>query len=55
MLLPQKDCSFVPGAGLNQVMFFQVEELSKKLTQHEKATWTQQQRVKVKRDQKPGG
>ncbi|XP_066428078.1 nuclear mitotic apparatus protein 1-like [Molothrus aeneus] len=33
----------------------QVDELNKKLTQHEKATWTQQQRVKVKRDQNPGG
>ncbi|XP_054374578.1 LOW QUALITY PROTEIN: nuclear mitotic apparatus protein 1-like [Molothrus ater] len=32
----------------------QVDELNKKLTQHEKATWTQQQRVKVKRDQNPG-
>uniref|UniRef100_U3JUX1 Nuclear mitotic apparatus protein 1 n=1 Tax=Ficedula albicollis TaxID=59894 RepID=U3JUX1_FICAL len=33
----------------------QVEELNKKLTQHEKATCTQQQRIKVKRDQKPAG
>uniref|UniRef100_A0A8C3M9L0 Nuclear mitotic apparatus protein 1 N-terminal hook domain-containing protein n=1 Tax=Geospiza parvula TaxID=87175 RepID=A0A8C3M9L0_GEOPR len=45
---PQEDCSFVPGAGLTKpCSFFQVDELNKKLTQHEKATWTQQQRVKA--------
>ncbi|XP_009883688.1 PREDICTED: nuclear mitotic apparatus protein 1, partial [Charadrius vociferus] len=31
----------------NRAVLFQVEELNKKLTQHEKATRTQQQRVKV--------
>uniref|UniRef100_A0A8C5J560 Nuclear mitotic apparatus protein 1 n=1 Tax=Junco hyemalis TaxID=40217 RepID=A0A8C5J560_JUNHY len=35
-------------AGLTKpCSFFQVDELNRKLTQHEKATWTQQQRVKA--------
>uniref|UniRef100_A0A8C0F185 Nuclear mitotic apparatus protein 1 n=1 Tax=Bubo bubo TaxID=30461 RepID=A0A8C0F185_BUBBB len=41
-----------PG-GSNPATLFQVEELNKKLTQHEKAARTQQQRVKV--NQKLGG
>lgn len=45
---------FCTWSWSHQAMFFQVEELNKKLTQHEKATCTQQQRIKVKRDQKPG-
>ncbi|XP_037233786.1 nuclear mitotic apparatus protein 1-like isoform X1 [Falco rusticolus] len=48
MLLHWKivDGSLVPGAGLTDP-YFQVEELNEKLTQHEKAVQTQEQRVKV--------
>ncbi|XP_055658850.1 nuclear mitotic apparatus protein 1-like [Falco peregrinus] len=48
MLLHWKivDGSPMPGAGLTDP-YFQVEELNEKLTQHEKAVQTQEQRVKV--------
>lgn len=38
---------FVARGWCNNPVPFQVEELNKKLTQHEKATRSQQQRVKV--------